>query len=137
MQRNLSGLFLRLNFTAKLIKEIENERNFIWRVLGGSRRLQHRKALAIGVQRKIDSAKSFRELPWRPQLSLIRAEGAGGDSVGNNHNSVVRRAVEKFLAIGRPCRVAAATRGNLPFAAQVGKRTNVDFEIAARIGLVR
>src|SRR5215472_4624088 len=114
MQRNLSGLFLQWNFAAKLVKEIENERNFIWRALGGRRSLQYREALAIGVQRKIDSAKSFRELPWRPLLSLVRAEGAGGDSVRNNHDSVVRCAIKKFLPIGRPCRVAATTRGDLP-----------------------
>ncbi len=89
-------------FAAELVKEIEDETDFVHRrCVAGRGGLQHSDALAIRVQSKIivgeDLAKAG-ELARRPEPRLVRVERVSGRSVGSDHKFVVLRDIKKLLA---------------------------------------
>src|ERR1700676_646758 len=105
--RSNAWLFLGLGPAAEVVKETEDERDFVCRRgLAGASALQHAESLAVGVEVKVHASQTFCELPGRPELRFAGAERFARNGIRRNHNLAVRRAEKKFLAGARPLWVA-------------------------------
>src|ERR1700693_5574011 len=87
----------RREFAAQLVEEIKYETDLVHRRdLSCARGLQYGEALPVGMQVKVVGEQSeFGELAGRPELGLIGMEGVAGSGVGDHHDLVVRRTIER------------------------------------------
>src|SRR5262249_1388781 len=123
------------NSPQQVIKEVEQECHMYSVPLGFRRlwRLEHREALTIRVQRKIQSAIKD-EPAVGPKPTLADNKRMAIHAVFPNHDPVVRRFVEQFVVV-RPHAVESASLGNLPtVSGPCRERPNIDFIRAGLIG---
>src|SRR6516165_8637218 len=84
----------------------------------------------------VQHSKAVCELPWRPKLWFAWGERLARNRVGNKHNSVVGRAIKKFLAGVGPFRVGTSAGRDLPLPARTGKRAHINFPVSAFVRIV-
>ena len=117
----------------KVVEEVQDEDHLVAPGFGRLEVRDHREALAVGV----DVVDPAQEPLFGPSPCLLGLELLPLDPIGDHHDPIVVRGVEKLSATPGPPRIPSAGGGHLPLSPRSGESGHVDFESARLVRHVR